>query len=124
MTVDFEAAGGSRPLRRGLLERSGQQWKITVGVVVLPSVGMALVGLTVLFSQKAATDATLAVKLFAVALGSLSLACASYAWATLTVRCTTCGARWLWMAVRDRGPMDWLPWLRRLARCPVCAAED
>jgi hypothetical protein len=38
----------------------------------------------------------------------------------LAVRCPRCGARLVWLAVKEQSAGNWLPWLLQLRSCPKC----
>jgi hypothetical protein len=41
----------------------------------------------------------------------------------VVIRCRSCGARWLWMAMRTQSPLGWLGWLNAQTVCPRCGDD-
>lgn len=98
---------------RSIYVVSGQAWKIAVAAVAM----LVSVGLTV-----ARWLEVPAVRNFDgwVTAATVILMFGALALASWTVRCPTCGARWVWIAVSERDHRDWLPWALGLEFCPRC----
>jgi hypothetical protein len=89
-----------------VITASRQRWKIVLGGLMLtPGLYQLLI--------PAATN--FAFTMFAVlcSLGALVFTAAS-------VRCPTCRARWVWMAVSQQKHNAWVAWLMALEVCPSC----
>ena len=88
-----------------------QYWKLIVAcaMVVASAIAIFVGGRDV----RQAWGMRLAVTGIAVGLASLVAL-------FLAVRCPRCGARIVWLAVREQPAGSWLPWLLQLRRCPRC----
>lgn len=92
---------------------SGQAWKIAVaGMTLLGGVGLTLARWLEL-PPVAGLDIWGELVTVILVLGSLAFA----SWA---VRCPTCDARWIWLAVSERDHREWLSWAMGLEFCPRC----
>ena len=90
------------------LRRTHQRWKLAVfgtGVITLGILLVAGVG-----SHSALW----------LPLSSTVLMGASFLWFFASVRCSQCGARVAWWAVRVHAVNAWLPVLMALEKCPRC----
>jgi ABC-type microcin C transport system permease subunit YejB len=54
----------------------------------------------------------------------MGLIAAAFVFACLSIRCTACGARWVWMGVSGKSSREWLAWLLSRSECPVCKPKE
>jgi hypothetical protein len=101
-------------LESSVIKRTGQLWKIGATICVV------LVGGALLF-YGIATDASKGDGGSWIVVG-IVLTAAGLLYACITVRCPRCGARWVWMAVRERSSSTYGTWLVALSACPKCGA--
>lgn len=97
------------------LVQTGQRWKIVVGLLAAPSLWLAIVVAT-LQGYLGASDA----QWLSFFLGGLTFFVLGFVWAVASVRCPACGARLLWLAMREQRAENWWVWLHTLQACPVC----
>ena len=93
---------------------SGQVWKMWVA-------GMAFVlaGVGTIVSQQSMFEDLEPFRAWAT-LASIVLGLGSLAFASLAVRCPSCRARWVWIAVSEQDYRTWTDWLPALKACPRC----
>src|SRR5437879_10119193 len=101
-------------LENSVLKRTGQLWKIGSTICVV------LVGGALLF-YGIATDASKDHGLTWILAGIL-LTFAGLFFACIAVRCPTCRARWVGLAVSERSSGTYGTWLVALSACPKCGA--
>lgn len=97
-----------------LLLATGQAWKLIVGVVLL------LAGTFVMWfglQRLSEPDGLLAT------FAGLGASLVAIATTPLLVRCPTCRARWVWMAVSKQDHRRWVTWLLLLRTCPRCGYD-
>lgn len=99
-----------------LIAQSHQWWKILVGVIVVPLIGLATILASAMMGWLGQTDEQRA----AFSLVGLAGALLGYAWAVLAIRCPSCGTKLLWWTMSCNTPSDWVEWLMTATRCPVC----
>jgi hypothetical protein len=98
---------------RSIYVVSGQAWKIA-------GAGIALVlGLVVTLARWLELPPVADMGIIG-ALATAILVLGSLAFAARTVRCPTCDARWVWIAVSERDHREWLSWALGLEFCPRC----
>lgn len=99
----------------GLLEMSRQKWKLRTLIVGL-AVGGILGAYDVFVVELEA-----AISPFPLLVG-LMIFWSSAAFACISIRCPSCGARWLWRAVNSRGSIGggWMVQLMSGEHCPEC----
>lgn len=117
MRSPYRSPGGS-PEEEFLLVRSRQSWRLTLALWWLPVSGAAIVFGTLLGFLGRSPEQKAGLVAFGV-----TVWIGGYVWAAITVRCSKCGARLLWKAMRERTASDWTDWLLSLKRCPVCAND-
>jgi hypothetical protein len=102
-------------LEHSVLAKTGQLWKVWTALAGVVVGGVALlygVGINV----RGGGDGWLALAGMLLVFGSLGFASAS-------VSCPKCGARWVWMAVSQRDSHEYGTWLISLSSCPRCQAS-
>jgi hypothetical protein len=94
--------------------KTHQSWKLRVMYVgSFLSVGIVL-GAILLFGAESGKEITLSYGFGAlVSLVSLVM--------PFTIRCPTCGARWMWLAAKQPHG-QWLKWLQAQKVCPSCGS--
>lgn len=100
------------------LRRAGEAWKLPIALFIVPVASLAIV--FALLSERIALPINITVSIFFLA---LIVCAASYIWAAVTIRCPRCAAKVLWLAVRTKGPGEWLTWTAGLESCPVCGSD-
>ena len=98
---------------RSIYVVSGQAWKIAVAGIAL------LAGLVVSLASWLELPPVADLGIIG-ALSTTILVLGSLAFAAWAVRCPTCDARWVWIAVSERDHGEWLPWALGLEFCPRC----
>ena len=53
-------------------------------------------------------------------LAGIVMAIVGFTFACSSIRCPACGARWLWLAVKEQRTGSWLAWLMSQTQCPIC----
>jgi hypothetical protein len=97
-----------------ILEKSGQLWKLWAGLLLMTcGFGLMVIGLGRLSEPNG----------FAVTLIGLGVGLASAAFACISISCSSCGARWLWIAVKNREQLKWVHWLAAQRVCPRCGYD-
>jgi hypothetical protein len=96
---------------RTILQRSGQQWKLYVGALLM-------VTGVVIAARAPKVDAEPGWQLLMI-LGGLTLCLGAGAWQLRSVRCPRCSARWLWLAASQESAGRLLLAFA-LTECPVC----
>ena len=104
--------------RGTILEKSGQQWKVYVGTLLMLT-GVALAAFAPSLEIGAGWQLLTLV-------GGLTLGLGAGVWQVYSIRCPRCAARWLWLAVTQEtagvllsglwAPATWLlyhPFVRR-----------
>ena len=97
-------------LKDSLVAKTGQTWKLAVGVF-----GLLTGFVTMLFGLSRLSHGGVL-----YALSGLVLGVATAVAACISVRCCHCGMRWLWAAVRNQDQLQWLNWLLAQRVCPRC----
>jgi len=103
---------------KSFLHRARQMWKLPAFLVAFPAVGLAL--MIALVWDVVELPVRHSIVLY---LSSLAVLVISYAWVLLTVRCPSCGARVLWLAVKTKTPGEWFNWVVDLESCPICGSD-
>ena len=98
---------------QSIYETSRQTWKVVTagtafGIGTLLAIGS-------LFRIPLVADLG-----FSGTLASIGLVFGALAFGSLMIRCPSCKARWVWIAVSERDASDWWPWLLGLEFCPRC----
>src|SRR5215831_12577190 len=105
---------------RTIIKRSGQWWK------ALASIFAVLGGASVMFLGLALLQRTPSRPLYSfsalLSLGGLFIGILGFAFACVSIRCGSCGARWVWLAITQHSPAEWLAWLLTQSHCPACAS--
>jgi hypothetical protein len=101
-----------------LLVRSRQRWKTWMWPAVT-WLGLSIVFIAVRQPDPSADGPGW---LLLLLLLGLTVAVGGLVWAFLSIRCPSCGARLLWQAARERGPLDCFFWILRVERCPACGS--
>jgi len=57
-------------------------------------------------------------------IGGTAVGLAFFVYGCTSVRCPSCGARWVWDAMRRKSVNAWLPSLLGSRVCPVCGYPD
>jgi len=97
-------------LADSLIHRSGQTWKVALG---LSACGIAFVFM--MWGEQFSTRLGFELEV------SGTLACLTALAVTVAaVRCQRCGMPWLWAAVRNQGVSQWAGWLVAQKVCPRC----
>ena len=101
-------------LRGSILEKSNQTWKLVGGLASM-AFGFAVMifGLAHLERPQG----------FTITLVGMAVDLGAGIAAALSIRCPSCGARWLWLAVRTQEHSRWLNWLSAQAVCPRCGDD-
>ena len=97
------------------LDGARQRWKFHLGVVVLASSCLALFGLVEGWWGNPSSGASAALIVTGCVINT-----ACMLGLTFGIRCPICGAKVLWLAVRDQPIHGWLHWLNGLDACPKC----
>jgi hypothetical protein len=96
--------------KESLVAKSGQTWKLGLGLSgILAGSGIMFVGLS-----------RLRVGGTPYALTGMALGVVAGIAACVSIRCSKCGMRWLWAAVRNQDQLQWLNWLLAQRVCPRC----
>lgn len=98
-----------------VLARTGQLWKVQVGICAVLVGGVALFYGIVSDTEGGGGLLWIVAGLLLV-LGGLAFGCVG-------VSCPQCGARWVWMAVSQRNVSAYGTWLGSLSSCPMCDAR-
>jgi len=97
-----------------VLKTSGQWWKAIFSFICVVGSGAAMLyGLSQLGDSTAQSSLPL---LF----GGMVLGMFGFVFACTAIRCSLCGARWVWLGVKGQSPNQWLGWLLSQSECPVC----
>jgi len=91
-----------------VITKTGQLWKATLSFVLLIC-GSVL-------GYYGISHGALPIACF----GGLALIAVSLIFPCLSIRCSMCGARWVWLALKQQNSNSWLFWLFGQAECPVC----
>jgi hypothetical protein len=91
------------------LRRTGQQWKLNLGIGWI--VGSILILTAVI---------VLGVPSLAWMIGAIAFASAGFAWTALAVRCPSCGRRAVFWTMMHEPGHGWLQRLSSAESCPVC----
>jgi hypothetical protein len=98
---------------RSIYVVSGQFWKIGVaGLSILFAAGFTIAS-WLEWSGVGDLNGWVTVATVITPLGAVAFA----SWA---IRCPTCDARWIWIAVSERDYGEWLSWALGLEFCPRC----
>jgi hypothetical protein len=99
------------------IKNTGQWWKALVSfwVVVLGGLFMNA-GIYQIRSSKGTGILFLPLGSLVAFIGGL--------FACIFVRCPSCKAPWVWIAISKKSPTEWFPWLKALEQCPECGGED
>ena len=97
-----------------IIKKTGQWWKAVASfwALIIGGVSMSWA----LSQLSADASAYVAVFLF----GGMAIIAAAFAFACLSIRCATCGARWVWSGVSGKASSNWLAWLLSQSECPAC----
>lgn len=90
-------------------------WKFYLFFVSFPAIGLALIALCL----KGVAGENLNLSILLLLFGN-GLTLSGFVLGVLTVECPKCKSRLLWKAVKEQSSQNWLGWLMRLDRCPVC----
>ncbi|MDB6045684.1 MAG: hypothetical protein JWM63_4235 [Gammaproteobacteria bacterium] len=97
-----------------VIKKSGQLWKgIASGALVILGFLAAFFGVLTLSGTQLTSS-------FALVLVGIVLASIGLAFACVAIRCPKCGAKWVWLAMKDHPAGAWIAWLMSQARCPTC----
>ena len=108
---DRHASHEPRASAEPALHASGQTWKLLVGFVVMLA-GFVTAACGVLDPGSAAG---LELAWTGVGIGAAALAVTCW-----SVRCPSCGTRWLWTALQHQSARVWIEWLLAQSVCPRC----
>jgi len=97
-----------------VIKGTGQWWKAVASFWAL------IVGGCGMFWGLSQLTADAPAYVIVLVFGGMGLAAFAFAFACLSIRCATCGARWVWMGVSGKGPGGWLAWLLSRSECPAC----
>lgn len=103
-----------RILRESIMENSNQSWKLVVGFI-----GMFCGFFVMCFGLQRLEQPNAAAIVFTGIVAGLGAAIA----ACLSIRCPSCHARWLWLAVRSQDHLRWVSWLSAQRVCPRCGYD-
>lgn len=95
-----------------VLQRSGQEWKLYLGVVLM------LTGVAI--TARAPSAGLPPLWEILMLLGGLTLIFGAGAWLALSVRCPRCSARWLWLAATTESAGGLLSGKFAPTKCPAC----
>lgn len=110
---------------KGWIGRTGQRWKLVVGVILLVVGGMALIAMVVVTGSAneviGGRDRSdlIAWVAFALAAGGAG----SVLWLVTAIRCPQCGSRPVWTLISARGSSQWSTRLLSLEVCPTCGFD-
>jgi hypothetical protein len=100
--------------RDSIVQRSGQLWKLTAGLLSL-CVGFVIM-VAGLRALRGAHGLTLTFVGLGIGITAFVATCAS-------IRCRACGMKWFWVAIRTQEQSQWLNWLRTQRVCPQCGHD-
>ena len=103
---------------RGLIEASGQRWKIRLGLSIVITTGGSV--LVCVAGLDRIPDSILAV----VVPVSIGLCLATLLWLCLGVRCPRCRLSLFYFAFSHAQALDLVTWLGRESRCPRCGISS
>jgi hypothetical protein len=92
------------------LSRTGQRWKLNVGMVWIAASILLL-----------AAAVVVGIPSLGWILAALGFAGAGFCWTALAVRCPACGRRAVFWAMLHEPGHGWLARMTSTDRCPVCA---
>jgi hypothetical protein len=104
---------------RSILKRSGQWWK---ALASLGAMGVGLLAFFVGLHLEGETTPLYSLSGLVTLIGLL-VGLSGIGFALTSIRCPSCGARWVWLAVSQHSPDGWLGWLLDQSNCPVCAGR-
>lgn len=100
---------------KNVIAKTGQSWKLLAVFVVLILSGISMV-IGVLNINAAASAELYFYYVSACAIVGIS----SFVIACVSIKCPSCGSRWLWSAVNSKASKEWQYWLNSLEVCPEC----
>jgi hypothetical protein len=99
---------------RSILAISGQLAKATISLALILAGGLlTIVGSLGWVSSSAETQ-------FALAAAGIFVALGAGIYGVTSIRCPKCGARWVWLAVKNSHASSWMATLLGRDKCPVC----
>ena len=93
---------------KSIINKSGQMWKAVLSFIVL-----ICGAITMRYGFSHGYLSIPIVSGFALMAFSLVFPC-------IAIRCSLCGARWVWLAFSGQNSNHWLFWLFAQSECPVC----
>jgi hypothetical protein len=107
-------SGMSAKTSSTLISKSGQAWKLVLGLC-----GSGLTFAVMVYGVRGGS----APGNVELAMGSAVLGLSVMAITCLSIRCRKCGMRWLWAAVRYQSHLQWFNWLVAQRTCPRCGDD-
>lgn len=93
---------------QSIIKKSGQWWKAMLSFVAI------FVGGFMMFYGLSRGSFLLPVFV------GMFLGVLGFAFACITIRCSYCGSKWVWLAIKGQSSNQWLLWLFGLSECPIC----
>ena len=100
-----------------IIKTTGQWWKVLLSCAAVLSGGALLLWAVIQLQDR---DASSAASAFIVS--GMLLGCFGLLFACTAIYCPKCKARWVWRGIKGQEAGQWLGWLLRHSKCPVCKA--